>query len=151
MARECRRRRNASGNGVAVMDSQFKTNVDGNSRSPNCYRAFVYVVDQQHSTVLGYSATSKTGARLWGELDWRGVRQDGGQHFFNPCGGQYLHVRCKYDPDQDGAKPCPVSHRRWYRVRCRHEIGSEWRGGSVKDVEAQKRGRTWVWIVHVDR
>ena len=32
---------NAFGNGVAAMDSQLKTNVDGNSRSPNCYRAFV--------------------------------------------------------------------------------------------------------------
>ena len=27
---------NAFGNGVAAMDSQLKTNVDGNSRSPNC-------------------------------------------------------------------------------------------------------------------
>lgn len=112
---------------------------------------FGYPVNETHSTVLGYSAKSKHGKHLWDELDWRGVLEDRGEHLFNPAGGSYLHVRCKYDSQHDGPKPCPVSNRRWYRVRCSHEIGSSWRGGVVKNVTVERRNNQWWWVVHVVR
>ena len=112
-------------------------------------RTFEYPVNSLHSTVLGYTATSQYGKQLWGELDWRGVSQDGGTHIFNPAGGEYLHVRVKYDCDQDGPQPCPVSNRRFYRVRCTHEIGTKRRGGIVQNVKVIKRSRHWFWIVDV--
>ena len=112
-------------------------------------KTYEYPINENHSTVLGYTATSKFGRKLWDELDWRGVRQDGGQHFMNQSGGEYLHVRCKYNPDQDGRKPVPLSHRRWYRVRCRHEIGTKWRAGHVADVKVKKSGKRWLWSIIV--
>ena len=70
-------------------------------------------------------------------------------HIFNPAGVMYLHVRVKYDADEDGPRPCPLKDRRWYHVRCRHEIGSKWRGGIVKDVNVVKRRGKWFWGVTV--
>ena len=112
---------------------------------------YSYPVNERHSSVLGYSATSQSGKRLWDELDWRGVREDGGTHIFNPVGGEYLHVRVKYDRDWDGPLPCPVEKRRSYRVRCWHEVGTDWRDGIVFDVKVEKQSRLWVWIVIVEK
>ncbi|MEE8427058.1 MAG: hypothetical protein V3S15_07205 [Woeseiaceae bacterium] len=106
-------------------------------------KEYEYPVDVKHSTVLGYTATSNNGRRLWDELDWRGVRTDGGTHFMNPAGGEYLHVRVK----PEGKHERLVKDRRWYRVRCRHEIGTKWRRGIVRDVEVIKRGQWWYWLV----
>lgn len=114
-------------------------------------RNFEYPVNERHSSVLGYSATSQFGGKCWEELDWRGAWKDGGQHFLNPAGGEYLHVRVQYDRDQDGPRPCKVSRRRWYRVRCWHEVGTNWRGGIVSDIKVVKRCRQWVWIVSVEQ
>ena len=120
-------------------------------------RTFFYPVNERHSSVFGYSATSKFGKRCWDSLDWRAMRRDGGTHIFNTVGGEYLHVRVKYDQDQDGPLPCPVSHRRWYRVRCWHEIGTAWRNGVVSDVKLEKRSGysrqrkcLWLWVVVVE-
>ena len=110
-------------------------------------RIYVYPVNARHSTVLGYTATSAFGKSLWDELDWRGVYQDGGTHLFNLAGGEYLHVRVKYDAEQDGRS---LKHRRWYRVRCVHEIGTKWRGGIVQGVQVEQRARQWFWIVAVN-
>ena len=118
----------------------------GGSPASLGYRCFEYLVDHRHSTVLGYTATSRCGGHFWQELDWRGVRTDGGQHLFNPCGGEYLHVRVKYDRELDYWS---LADRRWYRVRCRHEIGTSWRGGIVRDIKVFKRGRQWFWQVCV--
>ena len=112
-------------------------------------RAFEYPINERHSSVLGYWAMSQFGKRCWGELDWRGVRIDGGTHFFNQAGGAYLHVRVKYDRDQDGPLPCPVKNRRWYRVRCWHEIGTKWRGGTVNNIKIKQESGQWIWVVTV--
>lgn len=112
---------------------------------------YLYAVDAAHSTVLGYTVVSKAGRHYWQELDWRGVRQDGGQHLFNPAGGEYLHVRCKHDSDMDGSDRS-LANRRWYRVRCRHEIGTKWRGGIIADVKVKKLPRgQWQWVVIVEK
>lgn len=92
-------------------------------------------------------ATSKTGAIYWAELDWKATRKDGGQHMMNPAGGDYLHVRCKYSRDMDGPRPCPLDHRRWYRVRCAIAIGCRWRGSVVTAVNLRREKRAWVWEV----
>jgi hypothetical protein len=98
----------------------------------------VYPVEANHSTVLGYGATSKAGKPMWAALVWAGARKDGGAHMMNPTGGEYLHVRVK--PLTDGC---------WYRVRCSHSRGNRWRGGVVENVEVkQKRGK-WHWHVTV--
>ena len=114
-------------------------------------RTYEYPVNERHSTVLGYTVTSQHGQHLWNELDWRGVRVDGGRHILNPCGGVYLHVRVKYDADQDGPQPALLKHRRQYRVRCTHAVGWPWRGGTVTDVKVKKRARKWFWLVTVTK
>ena len=108
--------------------------------------SYEYPVDVKHSTVLGYTVTSKNGRRLWDELDWRGVRDDGGTHFMNPCGGEYLHVRVKPEAKYERL----LKERRWYRVRCRHEIGTKWRGGIVTDVKVAKRKGQFYWIIETE-
>lgn len=109
-------------------------------------KIYEYPVNASHSTVLGYATTSIAGKGLWDELDWRGVREDGGSHIFNPAGGGYLHVRVM--PEKYERLLC---ERRWYRVRCCHRIGSKWRGGVVADVRVKKRGKKWIWIVDVEQ
>ena len=104
-------------------------------------KEFFYPVDAKHSTVLGHAGDSKVGRQLWGELDFRHVQTDGGVNFFNPTGGEYLHVRCKYDPRQDEPE------NRWYRVRCKHYVGSKWRGGIVVNVLLRADGDGWKWVV----
>ena len=106
-------------------------------------KRFEYPVDAKHSTVLGYETTSKVGRHLWDELDWRGAWQYGGQHFMNPAGGEYLEVRVK----PEGKYERLLLDRRWYRVRCRHEIGTVWRGATVTNVTVVKRKGHWFWIV----
>jgi len=104
-------------------------------------RTYEYPVNERHSTVLGYPAKT-SGRGFWSELIWDDeVRTDGGQHFLNPCGGEYLHVKAA-DPgeDWDGV---------WFRVRCVHEIGSKWRGGVVSGVRVERRHHGWFWIVEV--
>lgn len=100
------------------------------------------------STVLGYGHRSEYGAKLWSELDWRLAWRDGGQHLFNPLGGQYLHVRVKWDRKEDGPRKI-LKWSRFYRVRCRYYIGGKFRRREVADVTVEKRGKRWAWIVRV--
>lgn len=115
------------------------------TRTIKALKAYRYNVDQNHSTVLGYSATSKHGAMLWSRLDWSAlVRVDSGVHILNPRGGQYLHVHCK---ETEYTFSDEI-----YRVRCLHEIGTKWRIGTVKDVKVEYVSYVgWQWIVEVEK
>jgi len=86
---------------------------------------------------------------MWAELDWRKTRKDGGRHLMNPQGGEYLHVRCKPSKAMDGGGYIPAYDRRWYRVRCAHEIGSKWRNGIVADVRLELSAHGWEWVITV--
>lgn len=95
-----------------------------------------------NSTVLGYGATTITGAKMWSELDWKGVRTDGGKHFINPAGGEYLHVAVKLWPGET------KEDRRWYRVRPAYYPGRKFRGREVADVKVCQVGSDWFWELH---
>lgn len=109
-----------------------------------------YPVSDRNSTVLGYGALSRYGARLWRELDWRAAYKDGGVHILNPCGGAYLHVRCRWSRDMDGPSK-RLKDRRWYRVRCRHAIGRKFRGLVIKSVDVALKNGRWFWLLSATR
>lgn len=67
----------------------------------------------------------------------------------NPLDGEYLHVACKWDRIMDGPGKPTKKSRRWYRVRCKHHIGSKWRGGVVTEVRVRKHRGLWEWVVSV--
>jgi hypothetical protein len=88
------------------------------------------VDDPRHTSVLGYRASTKQGAYLWGELDWSEWWIDGVE-----C--NYLHVACRKDCDNDGCV---------YRVRCFY-AGGKYRGREVQSVSIGTRGGKLHWIV----
>lgn len=100
----------------------------------------------QHTEILGYRLNTKTGKYLWAELDWKNWRLDGPEpHIFN-AGGNYLHVRVKHDPKQDG--PDKDSYRQ-YRVRC-WWAGKKYKGRRVTDVRINMVNGRLHWVVSTE-
>lgn len=104
------------------------------------------VDDPRHTEVLGSHCTTKHGKWNWDELDWSEWCIDGpDRHIFNP-GGLYFHVRCKYNPDQDGPKDI-LENRRWFRVRCWYNEGGKYKGWPVYSIGIAFHNGRPHWIV----